>query len=96
MSKYCPTDVIISLKDNSKPDNKENGDVETLKTWNGVLFVKDGIYKGGVFRFNVYISDCYPIEAPEVVFEQEIFHPLIDPSYKKLDVNVSKKYVFVH
>ncbi|XP_001654780.2 protein crossbronx homolog [Aedes aegypti] len=49
--------------------------------WFGVIFVRSGPYKDGVFRFTVSLPDKFPNDAtvPNVVFQSETFHPLIDP-----------------
>lgn len=55
--------------------------------WFGVLFIRQGLYQGGVFRFTLYIPDNYPDgDCPILVFEPPIFHPLINPETGELDV----------
>uniref|UniRef100_UPI00358DF7FF AKT-interacting protein isoform X1 n=1 Tax=Myxine glutinosa TaxID=7769 RepID=UPI00358DF7FF len=56
-------------------------------TWFGVLFIRQGIYQDGVFKFTIYIPDNYPDgECPRVLFDFPIFHPLVDPTTAELDV----------
>nr|XP_029716860.1 protein crossbronx homolog [Aedes albopictus]XP_029729575.1 protein crossbronx homolog [Aedes albopictus] len=49
--------------------------------WFGVIFVRSGPYKDGVFRFTLSLPEKFPNDAtvPTVVFQSETFHPLIDP-----------------
>ncbi|XP_011635101.1 protein crossbronx homolog [Pogonomyrmex barbatus] len=48
--------------------------------WFGVQFIRQGIYKGGVFRFTITLPPNFPAgDCPKVVFETQIFHPLINP-----------------
>lgn len=55
--------------------------------WFGVLFIRQGLYQGGVFRFTVHIPDNYPDgDCPDLVFEPPIFHPLVDPKTGELDI----------
>lgn len=47
--------------------------------WFGVYFVRQGTYKGGVFRFTITLPSNFPLgDCPKVVFETEVFHPLIN------------------
>lgn len=31
-----------------------------LLEWFGVIFIRQGLYQGGVFRFTLYVPDNYP------------------------------------
>ena len=84
LEKYCPYDLFIWL-DYNKENNKEN-----LLLWNGQLFIKEGVYTDLNILFKIIFTNNYPNIAPEVIFNEIIFHPLIDPSSGKLDV----KYIF--
>uniref|UniRef100_A0A0K8TT76 Putative ubiquitin conjugating enzyme n=1 Tax=Tabanus bromius TaxID=304241 RepID=A0A0K8TT76_TABBR len=57
--------------------------------WFGVIFVRDGYYSGGIFRFNISLPDNFPDDskAPTVIFQNEIFHPLICPYTGTLDTS---------
>ncbi|XP_012057211.1 PREDICTED: AKT-interacting protein-like [Atta cephalotes] len=47
--------------------------------WFGVQFIRQGIYKGGIFRFTITLPPNFPLgDCPKVVFETQIFHPLIN------------------
>lgn len=55
--------------------------------WFGVIFIRQGIYQEGIFRFNLHIPENYPDgDVPTVVFETSVFHPLIDPETRELDI----------
>lgn len=60
---------------------------KTPLLWHGVLFIRQGIYQGGIFKFQLQIPESYPDgDCPRLLFEQPIFHPLIDPDSGELDV----------
>lgn len=62
---------------------------QTSFLWFGVLFVRQGDYKGGVFRFTINLPDNFPDGGcPKVVFQSEIFHPQIDEETKELNTLV--------
>ncbi|XP_072744217.1 protein crossbronx homolog [Anoplolepis gracilipes] len=53
--------------------------------WFGVQFIRQGIYKGGVFRFTITLPPNFPLgDCPKVVFETQVFHPLINPENGEL------------
>ncbi|KAL4234556.1 hypothetical protein ACF0H5_006197 [Mactra antiquata] len=55
--------------------------------WNGVIFIRQGLYQGAVFRFNLNIPENYPNgDCPRVFFEHLVFHPVIDSKFGELDV----------
>ncbi|KAL0491932.1 hypothetical protein AKO1_010078, partial [Acrasis kona] len=53
-----------------------------LKLWFGLMFVKTGPYKSGMFHFRILFTDDYPTESPILFFEKvagrHILHPLVD------------------
>ncbi|KAK6753268.1 hypothetical protein RB195_012704 [Necator americanus] len=57
-------------------------------TWFGLLFVRRGIYGGGIFRFNVRIPNDFPntTSLPTVKFDLFVFHPNIDPASRRPDL----------
>jgi ubiquitin-protein ligase len=59
----------------------------TLLEWHGVLFVNQGWYKGGVFKFVIHIPVDYPQSAPSVYFFNRVFHPLVDEKTGKVDLS---------
>jgi len=55
--------------------------------WHGVIFIRAGLYQEGIFRFHLLIPENYPDgDVPRVVFDSPVFHPLIDPETKELDI----------
>ncbi|KAG8180123.1 hypothetical protein JTE90_012138 [Oedothorax gibbosus] len=55
--------------------------------WFGVIFMRQGLYQGGVFRFTLYVPDNYPdCECPILVFDPPVFNPLINMETGELDV----------
>jgi ubiquitin-protein ligase len=57
--------------------------------WNGVLFVKEGAYKKGIFKFTIQIHQSYPSKPPIVIFLTKVIHPLIDLRSGILDIKVN-------
>lgn len=52
-----------------------------------MLFIRQGSYQEGVFRFQVHIPENYPDgDVPKIVFENSVFHPSIDPATHVLNV----------
>jgi ubiquitin-protein ligase len=58
------------------------------KVWYGVIFLHQGIYEGGVFRFTLFIPDNF--DCPRVIFNPIVYHPLISTESGELDV---KQYI---
>ncbi|XP_066933995.1 protein AKTIP homolog [Clytia hemisphaerica] len=49
--------------------------------WFGVVFIRQGVYQNGVFRFTMTIPPTYPDgDCPSLVFTPPVFHPFIDPT----------------
>ena len=55
-----------------------------LRLWSGVIFVRQGVYRDGIFKFRVIIPTNYPADdaCPTVVFDTPVFHPLVNPEVK--------------
>jgi len=60
-----------------------------LRIWFGVIFVRQGVYRDGIFKFKVIISPNYPADGarPRVIFSTPVFHPLVDPKTGELDLS---------
>jgi len=55
--------------------------------WFGVVFIRQGIYQDGVFRFTLDIPKNYPDgDCPSITFRPAVYHPFVDPSTGKLDL----------
>ena len=52
------------------------------------MMIKEGFYEDAIFRFIIDFSDKFPKELPQITFQNEVFHPLID-SQGHLDLHVS-------
>lgn len=50
---------------------------ESIWVWDGVLFIREGIYGGAIFKFRMTFPAEYPWAHPTVVFFSEVFHPLV-------------------
>ena len=61
----------------------------TLLEWHGSMHVKDGYYRGGVFKFVINIPVDYPASSPAVYFFNSVFHPLVDTRTGRLDISVA-------
>lgn len=50
--------------------------------WFGVIFVRSGMYKDGVFRFTISLPNRFPNDStvPVVAFQSDVFHPMVNPS----------------
>ncbi|CAG9860108.1 unnamed protein product [Phyllotreta striolata] len=60
---------------------------ESSLLWFGVVFVRNGHYKDGVFRFNIFLDENFPdSEHPKVIFYSKLFHPVINPETNELNL----------
>ncbi|KAL0274336.1 UNVERIFIED_CONTAM: hypothetical protein PYX00_006787 [Menopon gallinae] len=56
--------------------------------WFGIIFVKQGLYQGGVFRFQLHFPDNFPDgPCPKVVFESRVYHPAVNIETGELNVS---------
>jgi ubiquitin-protein ligase len=70
---YCKSilkGIYITPSENLK-GNPTN--FQTIE-WNGVIFIKSGLYKNGIFKFNLSFPTNYPFEAPNLYFQSAINH----------------------
>ena len=51
-----------------------------------MIFIRDGPYKGGIYKFEIKFPSEYPTKSPEVYFQTNILHPLIQETTGKLDL----------
>eukprot|EP01006_Ploeotia_vitrea_P055817 TRINITY_DN68034_c7_g4_i1.p1 TRINITY_DN68034_c7_g4~~TRINITY_DN68034_c7_g4_i1.p1 ORF type:complete len:258 (-),score=25.28 TRINITY_DN68034_c7_g4_i1:145-918(-) len=49
----------------------------TAREWSGVLFMRSGVYRMGIFKFVMQFPDKYPHDCPTVRFTSTIYHPQI-------------------
>ncbi|KAF4525971.1 hypothetical protein B566_EDAN000762 [Ephemera danica] len=65
-----------------------SGGSEIRNTWFGVMFVRQGMYQGAVFRFTLHIPENFPDSGcPTLDFQTPVFHPLVCPATGLLDVS---------
>jgi ubiquitin-protein ligase len=55
-----------------------------------VIFIREGYYREGIFKFEISIPQNYPSKPPEIKFTSKVFHPLIDLTTGRLDISVNK------
>jgi ubiquitin-protein ligase len=61
--------------------------LKNILEWHGVLFVRQGPFKSGVFKFVVELPADYPESAPKTRFTSKIFHPLVHPNTGVVDIS---------
>ena len=63
-----------------------------LTIWEGLVFV-DGEdcspYQDGIFKFRVEIPKEYPLTAPAVFFQSNLFHPMVCVQTGELDISLA-------
>jgi len=59
---------------------------ESSLTWHGILFLRQGLYKGGAFKFLVELPEEYPDSPPKLYFTSEVFHPMVDAETGLVDI----------
>lgn len=53
-------------------------DFQVTKGWNGIIFVHEGAYAGGIFKFRIDFPQRYPLNLPLVSFSpHQVLHPLV-------------------
>lgn len=58
--------------------------------WFGIIFVRQGYYEGGAFKFTMYIPEAFPeCDCPTVIFESPPYHPMISSSTGEFDFSKS-------
>ena len=55
-----------------------------MSEWHGIYMVKQGIYSDAILKFRMDFPQSYPKQMPQVVFQSQVFHPLVDPPTKQL------------
>ncbi|KAG4103502.1 hypothetical protein H8356DRAFT_1645446 [Neocallimastix lanati (nom. inval.)] len=72
-------DILMELKNlnNLKCKNIYILQSNDIYKWLGVIFVREGYYKGGIFKFNVIFSE-ERTRNPVIQFITHIYHPLVN------------------
>lgn len=67
-------------------------DLNVLRLWHGVLFVRQGLYRGGIFKFRIILPDDYPEDGvpPRIEFSSKIYHPLVN--FKSGELQLRAKF----
>ncbi|CDU24070.1 uncharacterized protein SPSC_02699 [Sporisorium scitamineum] len=68
----CPTGIYVQLDD------------DDTHLWHSVIFVQNGPFSGGIFRFDIVFPPSYPSATPQVFFPPTLLHPLVDPDTGRL------------
>ncbi|KAB5592381.1 Ubiquitin-conjugating enzyme domain containing protein [Ceratobasidium theobromae] len=50
---------------------------QSMRLWNGTIFIHQGYYRSAIFRFKITFPSDYPARAPVVQFTTDVFHPLV-------------------
>jgi ubiquitin-protein ligase len=74
------------LKQRAPPGVYVIPSIDTLRRWCGVIFLRSGLYRGGVFKFLIHIPDAYPYAAPRVFFTSKVFNPHVHYKTGELDL----------
>lgn len=74
---------------------------DSMLRWYGVIFVGQGYYRKGVFKFVIDMPRNYPNQRPVVTFLTPVFHPYVK-SNRQLELSlafpqwVPKKHFIIH
>ncbi|CAG5021907.1 unnamed protein product [Parnassius apollo] len=61
---------------------------ENSLLWFGVIFVRSGVYEGGVFRFTLTLPEKFPDDSvPVVTFNSKLYHPAVNATTGVLSLN---------
>lgn len=65
---------------------------DDIRQLNGVIFVRRGLYRNGIFRFRMTLPKGYnALNAhPSIAFTPPIFNPLVDPETGVLDLRLDE------
>lgn len=65
---------------------------ENLRVLHGIIFIRRGLYRDGIFRFVIKLPLSYnDIDTyPEVVFTPPVFNPLVDMATGVLDLRLDE------
>lgn len=65
-------------------------EMDDIRKLHGVIFVRRGLWRNGVFRFHVLLPEDYNTTGsmPVVFFTPPVFNPLVHPETGKLDLTL--------
>lgn len=87
MQLFCPAGIYCIP--NNQNIKSKNNNINKKLGWEGVIFLKDGIYKNGVYKFYIEIPLNYPEICPKIFFTTKVFNPRIDYETGELDLKVN-------
>ncbi|XP_020621754.1 protein crossbronx homolog [Orbicella faveolata] len=61
--------------------------LKSLQVWHGIIFVRVGPYRHGIFRFVVILEDDFPQSRPLLKFTTAVFHPQVHPANGVLNLD---------
>lgn len=61
--------------------------LKSLQVWHGIIFVRVGPYRDGIFRFVVVLEDDFPESRPLLKFTTAVFHPQVHPANGALNLD---------
>lgn len=64
--------------------------LDDIRQFYGVIFVRRGLYKNGIFRFKMTLPSNYNSlgSTPQIIFTPPIFNPLVHPKVNNLLINL--------
>jgi len=74
---------------------------DNMMKWYGVIFVHQGYYRKGIFKFIIDLPRNYPNERPQVTFLTPVYHPYVRAN-GQLDLSLAfpewipKKHFVIH
>lgn len=83
LSKLAPSGIYVAPQSNNSRSRR------LLKLgWFGVLFIREGYYSGGIFKFCLEMPTSYPEQAPEFTFQSRVYHPMVDELSGRVDISL--------
>ena len=84
------------LKDNAPSGVLLLPDINSIRTFHGIVFVRTGIYKGGIFKFQLVLPEAYNSinSFPEITFLPPIFNPLVNAETGRVSLLVDNSLMF--
>ena len=63
---------------------------DSIRTFHGVIFVRRGIYRDGIFRFTLKLPEEYSSHGthPQITFHSTVYNPLVNPDTGFVDISV--------
>lgn len=80
------------LMKNSPPGVYLLPEFDDIRHLHGVIFIRRGLYRDGIFRFKMTLPPAYNDvnTHPEIIFTPAVFNPLIDPVTGQLNISADE------